>query len=51
MKLIKKLETMITLVGSEVVAQRPTDIDRYTTSETETDAADKEAMPISHAPT
>ena len=33
MKLIKKLETMIELVGSNVVAQRPTDIDLETTSE------------------
>lgn len=40
---------MITLVGSEVVARRPTDIGRYTTSET--DVANKEAMPASRAPT
>jgi len=41
---------MLTLVGSEVVVRRPTDIDRESTSET--DAADKEAMPItSRAPT
>ena len=48
MKLIKNLETMITLVGSKVVARRPTNNNLKTTSE---DNGDNKATPTSRAPT